>query len=78
MSSLKRSSTGGSPVYRKGALPFFSVVFCLGQFGDVERGVAEPHFRFIYLLLSIYRLLDRRLLKFLIRGLSDLTANSDP
>jgi hypothetical protein len=22
-------------------LPFFGIVFCLGQFGDVERGVPE-------------------------------------
>jgi hypothetical protein len=27
------------------ALPFRGVVFCLGQLGDVERGVAEPRFR---------------------------------
>jgi hypothetical protein len=27
-------------------LPFVGVVLCLGQFGDLERGVAERHQRF--------------------------------
>jgi hypothetical protein len=26
-------------------LPFFGIVFCLGQFGDEERGVATSGFR---------------------------------
>jgi hypothetical protein len=64
------------------ACPLITIVFCLGQLGDVERGVAEPHFRFIYPLLTIYRLLDRRLLnpdsRLVCTQDRNLTANSDP